>query len=144
MALPRLCGRVIDLEYPQTRIRVTVGEGIKSGAEHNILIHSPGHSAGELVFSIAAARNHERPKSARERGVFFRTEAKLFGGLGADDGQREGINKDLGVIEKLVSGAAHGHPLGGSAEFTFLHPAVRYVFCLHSWQGQTSRRNFHE
>src|SRR5580704_202625 len=138
---------MIHLKDSQSRVRVTVGKGIETGAEHDVLGHALRYGAGEFVLGIAAARRHECAEGAGKGMVFFGIGPERFGSFGANNAQSQRVVEHPGPVEKLMRGPTNRHPLRGPAEFALLHwrPLRAYApvsrcAALHSSQGQTSRR----
>src|ERR1700678_2686873 len=71
LPLPGLRGGVVDLEYSQARIRITVGEGIESCTEDNILPYSVRDGVSKFILGVAAARRHESTEGTGKSVVLF-------------------------------------------------------------------------
>ena len=95
--------------------------GVEAGAEDDVLANAVRVGRGELVFSEAAAGDHERAEVAGDRGVVAAgIGVKMLDGV-AGDGDGDGIVEDLGVVEELVSCTKEGDAESGAAGARFLH-----------------------
>ena len=61
LALPFLCGRMVDFEHAQSgrRVRIAKRKGIQPGAQHHILPHATGNGLTQGIFGEAAARHQK-------------------------------------------------------------------------------------
>src|SRR5258708_38422480 len=139
---------MIHLKRPQAGMRVAVGEGIESCAEHDVLPYALSDGARKFVLRIAAARRHESAKCARKGMALFGIGSEFVLGFGADNPQCQRIVKNCGLIKKLVSGATNRDPLCCPAEWSLLHqrahrPADCAVAAVESPRGQSSCRSPH-
>ena len=123
--LPSLSGGVIHFEYPQAWVRIAIGKGIQSSAQHHVLRDTIPYRAGEFVLGVAAARRHERTECTGKRVVLSRIGSQLFLSFKADDAQSQRIVENPGLVQKLVRSPANRHPLRGFAECAFLHVQIR-------------------
>ncbi len=114
---------MVDLEDLQVRMRISPGEGVQTGAQHQILPHPARIGRVQAVLGVAAAGDHMGPERAVERVLMLveLVQQPLGGGL-ADDPGGEGIVQHLGIVEQLVGGPAHGHAPGGRAGFAGPQP----------------------
>src|SRR5713226_1823664 len=112
---------MIHLKHPQAGMRIAVGEGVESCAEHDVLPHALSERARQFVLRIAAASRDESTKCARKGMVLFGIGSKRFLSFGADNPQCQRIVKNCGLIEKLVSGATNRDSLCCPAECSLLH-----------------------
>ena len=117
-ALPLLRGGEVDLEDAEGGKWVAIGEGVKACAENNILRDAVGYGVGKLIFSEAAARGHEAAEVLRD-GVAGAVE--VAGVALGDEGQRDGIVEDSGLLHELMSGTADGDAQGGAAGLAVFH-----------------------
>jgi len=130
-ALPLLGRGEIDLEDVERGERVAVGEGVESCAEDDVLGDAASDGEGELIFSEAAAGGHEATEVLGD-GMAGALEIACvaFG----DEGKRDGVVEDAGLLHELVSGTADGDAEGGSAGLAVFHEFYRNWRCRRIWR----------
>jgi hypothetical protein len=121
LMLPRLRGRMVDLEHSQPGMRIAVRESVESCAKDDELCYAVRNGACEFILGVAAARRHEGSKSARKSRMLLRIGAQRGGRFRSNDGEGERIVENARMIEKLVRSPANGHALRSFAELAFLH-----------------------
>ena len=111
-----LGGGEVEFVDVKLGVGVTVGEGVEAGAEQDVLGDAALDGEGKGVFSVAAAGDEE---GAEGDGVGFVEAgggfAQLFGVVGAEDGDGDGVVEDEGpCVVDLVGGAAEGDAESGA------------------------------
>src|ERR1700744_2346113 len=71
IALPELSGGKIDLEDPEMREGIAIGECVEASAEEDVLGEAFFDGCGEIVFGIAAAGRHEGAEDAGSGVALF-------------------------------------------------------------------------
>jgi hypothetical protein len=117
-ALPLLSRWEVDLEDMERGEWVAVGKGVEASAEDDILRDALSDGVGELIFSEAATRGH---KAAEILGDGVAGSLEITGVAVGDEGQRDGIVEDAGLLHELVSGTADGDAESGSAGLAGFH-----------------------
>jgi len=76
------------------------------------------YSGSQIVFHITAADSQKSSEDARGRMLLtFVVDSEVF----AEDGDGDGVDEDLRMVEKLMDGAACCNSQGGSAGAAGLH-----------------------
>ena len=116
--LPLLRGGEIDLENVEGGEWVAVGEGVEACAEEDVLGDAEGDGVGQLIFGEAAARS---PEAAEVLGDGMAGTVEVAGVALGNEGQRDRVVEDAGLLHELVRGTADGDAESGAAGLAVFH-----------------------
>jgi hypothetical protein len=94
----------------------------EASAEDYILRDAAGDGLGKLIFSEAAAGGHEAAEVLSD-GVAGALD--IADVAAADEGQRDGVVEDAGILHELMGGSANGDAEGGAAGLAVFHEFYR-------------------